>query len=75
MTKKIPSDAAAKRAGLARPPAGTDGHSDFDSNVSPAAGNPDGRVAGPDAGALQRSGDQKHGGGTGATVAPPTRKG
>ena len=75
MTKKIPSDAAAKRAGLARPPAGTDGHSDFDSNVSPAAGNPDGRGAGPDAGPVRLSGDQKQGGGTGATVASPTRKG
>jgi hypothetical protein len=53
------------------PPAGTGGHPDLDSNVSPAAGNPHARWPRRDKGPLERSGEQKHGGGTGASVTHP----
>ena len=70
MTKQVPDAPKDTTAAPARPPAGTGGHSDFDSNVSPEAGNPDGREAGPDDGPVSLDGDKKHGGGTGATVRP-----
>jgi hypothetical protein len=67
---KRPAGNQAKNKEPASPPAGTGGHSDFDSNVSPAAGNADGRGRGPDQGPVELGRNQKHGGGTGATVVP-----